>query len=437
MITKQRAERLRKKILESRCSLMEEQPFFAILLMYLKFVAVCGMKKISTDGIGIYFDPDYVDKLHPGELDFVLCHQIMHLICGDVFAPPDIFCDSFHLACDIRVNCLLAEMGIDAKHFPHLGNIQRRIPGFGEDHYPEKMTSMEIFNKLPLNIDAFDENIKNRYLFDSDEFWNNRKSDIEDSVVLIDIYEKDPLISFGKSSGEELAPEGNGSGILLKQIWKSRANASAKQISEGKRGKGAGNLSEQVERIIKKGEKGTLDWKKLLNNFIQEQTCDYSFSPPDRRFSDTDFFLPDFNEKDFLTKEILFMVDTSGSVDDRELGEVYTEIASAIEQFGGKLRGKLGFFDTEVKEPVPFGTVEELMKIAPFGFGGTDFCAIFDYIASEKGELPSCVVIFTDGDGAYPEEKAAMGIRVLWIINNMHFTPPWGKIARKTVKKNG
>lgn len=57
---------------------------------------------------------------------------------------------------------------------------------------------------------------------------------------------------------------------------------------------------------------------------------DYSF-PPDRRFSDFDFFLPDFNERDFATKEILLWADTSGSVNQDALEAVYAEIRGVIE----------------------------------------------------------------------------------------------------------
>ena len=183
--------------------------------------------------------------------------------------------------------------------------------------------------------------------------------------------------------------------------------------------------------MIKKMKEPTIDWKKILNNFVQEQTCDYSFSPPDRRFSDTGFFLPDFTEKDFVSKEILFMVDTSGSVEDKDLAIVYSEIKGAIEQFGGKLTGKLGFFDAEITPPLPFESVSDLMRIIPYGGGGTDFRVIFDYIRRNHPEdLPACIVIFTDGDGPYPEETETMEIPVLWIINNFEITPPWGKITR-------
>ena len=125
------------------------------------------------------------------------------------------------------------------------------------------------------------------------------------------------------------------------------------------------------------------------------------------------------------------MADTSGSVNDEDLAIVYSEIRGAIEQFGGKLTGKLGFFDAAVTTPIPFENVSDLMSIIPYGGGGTDFTVIFNYIRNNcNGKLPACIVIFTDGDGPYPSESETMEIPVLWIINNSDITPPWGKITR-------
>ena len=203
----------------------------------------------------------------------------------------------------------------------------------------------------------------------------------------------------------------------------------AETVSKDKNG--VGDVPDFVKRMIEKIKDPTLDWRKILSSFVQERVSDYSFSPPDRRFGDFDFFLPDFNEKNFTSKDILFMVDTSGSVNDDEIATVYSEIKGAIEQFEGKLIGKIGFFDACVTAPVPFYSVEDLIKIIPIGGGGTSFDVIFDYLAHNFAEeLPSCIVIFTDGDAPYPPKSAAMGIPVLWMINNLKITPPWGRVTR-------
>ena len=46
------------------------------------------------------------------------------------------------------------------------------------------------------------------------------------------------------------------------------------------------------------------------------------------------------------------------------------------------------------------------------------------------GEKPNLIIIFTDGDAPFPNEKIRENIPVLWIVNNMDYNPPWGMVAR-------
>jgi len=180
-------------------------------------------------------------------------------------------------------------------------------------------------------------------------------------------------------------------------------------------------------------KEGKTDWRTLLNNFIQEELNDYSFTPPDRRFSDSPFFLPDFNDSEETVKDVLFMIDTSGSMSDEEITTAYSEVKGAIDQFGGKLEGWLGFFDAAIVEPKPFSNEDELKIIRPYGGGGTDFGIVFSYVKDQMEDKNiSSIVILTDGYAPWPREEAAMGIPTIWLINNSDQTPPWGKVARIT-----
>lgn len=153
---------------------------------------------------------------------------------------------------------------------------------------------------------------------------------------------------------------------------------------------------------------------------------------------DSLFFLPDFNEKDDFVADILFMIDTSGSMTDEEITAAYSEIKGAIDQFNGKLRGWLGFFDAGITEPKPFADEAELRLIKPKGGGGTAFDIIFAYVRDQmQDHLPTSIIILTDGYALFPDEKEAMGIPVLWLLNNEGVTPPWGKIARIRVYDKG
>lgn len=411
---------------------METHPFFALLLMYLKFIAVPEMKKMSTNGRCIYFSPDFADKLYGYELDYILCHQIMHIIYGHIWRPFDREGDNYHFACDILTNINLYNCGFTDTRYPHLGEVHLKVPGSKVN--PIHMSAEEILGVLPYNLYMFDDKTRSKFIMDNDLWWS-RKEDTENSGELIlDIFESEGMLKMQaqEESSSSAAEE------TLRQEWHRRAVLAVKTIKEIGTSKGVGDVPDIVKRMIEKMREPAIDWKRILNNFIQERVCDYSFSPPDRRFADTGFFLPDLNEKDFVPKEVLFMADTSGSVEDEDLAMVYSEIKGAIEQFGGKMKGKLGFFDADVTPPLPFENVNDLMRIIPYGGGGTDFRAIFDYVRENQSkELPACIVIFTDGDGPYPDESETMGVPILWIINNFEITPPWGRVTRITPHSAG
>ena len=224
--------------------------------------------------------------------------------------------------------------------------------------------------------------------------------------------------------------EGDDEDGSQKDVWCDRVMNTDKIVSS-LGDKGRGTVPMCAKRLIEELKKPKLDWKTILNDFIQEEICDYSFAPPDRRMEDSPFFLPDFNEKDEKAKDILFMIDTSGSMSDDAITECYSEIYGAIQQFGGKLTGFLGFFDAVVVEPVPFEDEDEFKIIRPKGGGGTSFHVIFEYVKEKmEDNPPTSIVILTDGYAPFPSLDDTMGIPVLWIINNDDANPPWGKVAR-------
>ncbi len=444
-LTKIRKQRLQSKIQEARSELIASRPFFGILLMYLKYVAVDNIRNISTNGRCIYFHPDFLDKLTAYELQYILCHQIMHILSGDIWRDIGKAGDEYHRALDVIDNRQLIKMGWKVDWLMHLGKLQYDIP-----HCPYKIDELvadEIYKLFPFKLRMLDERTRNRYMADTDFWWDYKEDAGEDGIIILDLpnitmWANQPEIEedgngagqgngTGKADKAEEDNLGVGDGEQMKEFWETKAKQASETAKMQNKGKGAGSVPDSVKRQIEEKKKPILDWRKMLDDFVQEETTDYSFSPPDRRFSDFDFFLPDFNEKEFIPKDILFMADTSGSVDQEELEVVYSELRGAIEQFNGKINGKLGFFDAAVTPPIPFENVNELERIIPYGGGGTDFTVIFEYIKNNMSHcLPSAIVIFTDGYGPFPEESDALGIPVMWLIDNEDVDPPFGKVAR-------
>ena len=135
-------------------------------------------------------------------------------------------------------------------------------------------------------------------------------------------------------------------------------------------------------------------------------------------------FLSDYNVPCEKTKNIFFMVDTYISIGDEILSVVYSELCSALYQFGGVFEGVLAFFDTKVYQLILFSSIDELKNIRPVGGGGTDFKCIFEFVWNKMmNDPPLSIVVFTDGKGDFLSEEAAMNIPVLWMITNTHSLP--------------
>jgi len=445
-MTSQRISRLRNKIIDSRTRLMEENPFFSLLLMHLRFYATNEISTASTDGENIFFSPSYIDKLYGYEVDYLLCHLIMHIVFDDISRESDLEGNTYHHACDIVNNDVLSRCGYAKKRYPHLGEIQRKIPF---ERYTDEIDANMVYTSLMYKMEWFPENVIKRLMIDTDTFWNKEYFDYEE-MILISEPDKDYLGYGEKCSYREVKEdndaewepddkEGNDDGEGKKKVVKngkgklSGVVQSVLKLMKDEIGAGklAGTESLLSSREMIKVKKPKTDWRTLLDSFIQEEVCDYSFSPPDRRYTDSPFFLPDFNDTDVSAKDILFMVDSSGSMSTRDISVAFEEIKNAVEQFNGKLNGWIGFFDADVVPPRPFSSVEDINKIFPSGGGGTDFDIIFDYINTEMtDEPPSSIVIMTDGYASFPENEVAKGIPVLWLINNTEITPPWGKCIR-------
>lgn len=433
-ITKLRKNKLGYKIQAARTELMMNHPFFGILLMYLKYVAVDNIKNISTNGKCIFFNPGFLDKLTTYELQFVLCHQMMHIVLGDIWRTPSMKGDEYHRAYDIVANRQLMRLGWRVNSLTHLGKLQYDIPQC--DRKLDNLTAAEIFDLFPFKLYMLDDRTRSRYMADTDLYWDFKyiDGDGEDGVLILDSVNSTGYTDVGgKGNADNGSDTSVGEGGT-QDFWGTKVREAKKMAEIAvniKAGKNASNVPEGVKRAIEDNSNGSLNWRRLLNEFIQEEITDYSFSPPDRRFDECDFFLPDFNEKEVYPKDILFMADASGSIRQKQLGVVYAELRAAIDQFGGKLNGMLGFFDTTVTPPIDFESVADLNSIIPYGNGGTDFVPIFEYVRDKMiDRKPSAIVIFTDGYGQFPGEEMALGIPVFWLIDNRNVIPPFGKVAR-------
>lgn len=481
------AEKLReysRRLLLARMELLLNNGFYGLLLMHVGFGLTDAVENACTgggvNGEKILFNPAFLDRISDAEFIYAIEHEVLHLALrhfarGKSYAP-----ERFNIACDIVVDSnILRSHGMDEKSITLRANggVQPHLAPDGREGY--EFTAEELYWLIPdPNGDpvkgpgskaegssrrAKETDEKNDADQDTDadpvEASDDKQTEREDDSSGGEGKEKTKKNCGGKRGGQgkgesaqwetgrakrKKGAAGGGrwddhtqmnappeEDDILRAVWAQRIVSAAEAMEIREASNGRGTVPAFAARMLRELRRPQTDWRTILNDFVQEEIADYSFSPPDRRFDESPFFLPDFNEKEDTVKDILFMVDTSGSMSDAAITAAFSEIKGAIDQFGGKLKGWLGFFDAAVIEPQPFENEDEFRIIRAYGGGGTDFQIIFEYVAQYmEDQLPASIIILTDGFAPFPQEHLAMGIPVLWLLNNDKVDPPWGKVAR-------
>lgn len=392
-----------KRLMLSKMRILCNNGFYGLLLMHMKYGldAECGTA--YTDGKVIRFDPKFLDELNDDELDFIMMHEILHVALKHCFRGRELEKELYNIACDIVVNSnILLSNNMDTRTITLRsdGEAMHLAPN-GKEGY--EYTAEEVYNMLQKNLGMNNAKLQ-----------SNGKT--KNTTNIIDNHTKWQQIEKNKE---------------LEELWISRLDEVSKTIEIRDSIINRETMPAFAQRRLKELKNAQTDWREILIDFLQEEVVDYSFMPPDRRFDDCSFFLPDFNDKDIKPENILFMIDTSASMKDDMVTAAYSEVKGAIEQFNGKLIGMLGFFDAVVIEPVPFENEEEFEMIKAIGGGGTNFQIIFNYVKEYMTDnLLVSIIILTDGYAPFPKESEAMGIPVIWLLNNEKVNPPWGKVAR-------
>ena len=173
-------------------------------------------------------------------------------------------------------------------------------------------------------------------------------------------------------------------------------------------------------------EGGLLDRK--YQNFTSEEVYqDLVRNPP----PESEDFILDMEEStkesqqdiEEAVGEIVIMIDSSGSVSDKEFNQWFAEvyaIAATIQP--SKLT--ICDFDTEIHSVNNITCLEDMMDINFTGRGGTE---IEDVIAYGNKHMPTVMMIFTDG--YFSQENIDPKCPIIWAIHgNKSFKSNWGRV---------
>ena len=369
-ITGEALERMRVEVLDriitARVGLLLRHPFFGNMATRLKIVdADDWLMTAAVDGRNLYFNTQFFNAMNNKEIEFVIAHEILHMVYDHLGRREDRNPLLYNIAADYIVNNLLVRDRIGAKP---------KVVDCYQDFKYEGWTSEEVYDEL------FKEAKKN-----GEEYLKQLGEMLDEHLDL-------------EGDGDEDGDEGKGKG--RPRYSKGELDQIRDEIKEAMlaaaQSAGAGNVPAGVQRLIKEMTESKMNWRELLRQQIQSTIkSDFTFQRPSRKGWHTGAILPGQNFQD--TIDIAVSLDMSGSIGNDQAADFLGEIKGIMEEYQD-YKIKLWCFDTKVYNEQDFSADggEDLIDYEIKGGGGTDFMANWRYM-KDNDIQPKKFIMFTDG----------------------------------------
>lgn len=386
------------RLQKARTGLLLDHPFFGTLLFRLRGQERHSIKTMATDGVSLFFNPEFVIGLTHAELRGTLAHEVMHPALQHHTRRGNRSKQRWNMACDYAINPLLVDAGLT---LPQGVLIDQRFQG---------MSAERIYNLLESEDNPQQQSDGQEPKDGSGDGAGPGERNVEDDVPatpggvgqVLDAPEPEP-------GTEEQTPEGQARDW---QIAVEQAETLAKL---------AGKAPAGLQRTLDAGANAAVDWRELLRRLWSETTpADYSWMRPSRRHIWAGLYLPGVVREG--VGEVAIAVDCSGSISRRQLGLFEAEVRSILE---GQRPSRVHvlYFDAVVQRVDTYEAGEPI-RLTPVGGGGTKFEPCFDWL-DEHGIAPQTMVFLTDLDGSFPREVPAYP--VLW-ASTSKLTAPFGQV---------
>ena len=418
------------KLKQAKIKLLFNQPFFGTLIMHLPLVDATDAGWCPTaavDGRYIYYNRDFFKKLDVDEIQFVLCHELLHVAFDHLGRRSHRDMKWWNMANDYVINGALIR--------DKIGKMPtERVPVDDTDDSGKKTTSQR--------VGLYDE----KYVgWTSEAVYDDLEKRKVKKELTLDVHLELGKDGSGSGNGKVVRRDADGSGSGNGKVVGRDADgneiklseAELKAIKEEMRGKilqaanaAAGKMPASLQRLIDGLVEPKVNWRDLLQQSIQSCIVDdFTWMRPNRKHMYGGIFLPTLDKDETIDLQIA--IDMSGSISDAMAKDFLSETYGIMQLYHDF---KIGIvcFDTKTYNYKEFtkDNQEDLLSYECKGGGGTDFDAFWNFWKDEQIE-PKLAVVFTDGYpyGSWGPENYA---DTLWVITEGYKTrvkPPFGRFA--------
>jgi predicted metal-dependent peptidase len=403
------------RVSKARTKLVARLPFFGHLALKLRpRLSQPGddvdTAAVSSDGT-LVINEAFATKLSDQELCFVIAHEVMH--------PAMLYFDRmqgripklWNMAHDHAINLIIKHMGdANIKLLPKILCDEKYKDWSAEEVYDDLLKDAVL---VTIAMDSGEGDGEGDGQGKPGQGQGKGRGKGKGTPNGQDPRE-DPLFGDGRSDladsdeGKKANDGDKGAQNRLNTDWKISIVAAA-QRHERKHGRGS--LPGSLQRLVDEFTDPKVDWREKLARWVGEngRRQDYTFGRPSRRSESVGQYLPSL--KKYGVADVTVMVDTSGSIGEKQLKEGLAEIQGVCEDLGVGVRAMV--IDAALHDDV---MVEDAYELASklSGGGGSNFCPGFEKLQEEGYE--GVVICFTDGDIAVPHDKPESIRGVLWCI---------------------
>ena len=357
--------------------LILQEPFYGLFLIGInkKFTDSIPTAGVSKHGIGMQLtiNPEFYTNLNKLHRYGLIKHELLHIAFGHLLMR-DLYSNHklFNIAADLEIN-----QYIDGDTLPEGGLL---LSSFPELNLPRKAGTKVYYSLL-------------------EQAQNDGTSPSLDS--LMDKMDGESEYCHGTWNEFDDLSEPDKK-LLEKQVEHQLKNAAETTIK--KQGNIPGEFKDLIERLFHI-EPAKFDWKGYLKRFVGNSSIVFT-KKLRRKYNKRYSGSPGLKIK--FKNHILVGVDTSGSVNNEELKEFFSELAH-MSRTGHKI--SVAQCDTRLRSVEEFNPKKDWEIL---GRGGTSFQPVIDHY-NEKGSY-TALIYLTDGEAYSPEDCPK---NTLWVLSSI------------------
>lgn len=353
-----------ERLTVARIGMLIRNPFFGNLITRMRLIeAADWCPTAATDGRNFYYNPEFIKKLDKQELEFLMGHEVLHMVYDHIARIGSRDRQLSNVAQDYAVNADLVEYKIGRKITSVPCLYDKKYAG-----WPWEKIYDDLYEKADkINIDQLVDQMLDQHLQDQAQGNDGEDGD-----------EKKNPMSMSDAEREELRKE-------IKQA-----------VLEAAQSVGVDKLPKGIQRLVKEMTEHKMNWREILQQKIQ--SCfksDFTWMRPNRKGWHMTAVMPGMKPGEMV--DVVVAIDVSGSIINEQAQDLLGEVAGIIQSYD-EYRVHVMTFDTSVYNPEVF-TNENMANIAEYeivGGGGTDFSCVWNYL-QENDIVPKQLIMFTDG----------------------------------------